>query len=70
MFYIITLLSTDQVHHLPSHDKLRLKSVMDFVKNKPDDGTKDLNKKLQKMLEETLTKNIHLQQVGSYFSFL
>ncbi|XP_014672770.1 PREDICTED: GRIP1-associated protein 1-like, partial [Priapulus caudatus] len=59
----------DQVHHSPSHDnKLRLKNVVDFVKNKTDDSTKELNKKLQKMLEETLTKNIHLQQDVEHLS--
>ena len=43
-------------------EKMSLKKVLDIVK--PDDaGLRDMNKKLQNMLEETLTKNMHLQKV-------
>ena len=49
-----------------AHDhKITLKRVMDFVKDKGDENAKEINKKLQHMLEETLTKNMHLQKVGS-----
>lgn len=49
-----------------SHEeKLSLKKVMDLVNRGSDHAqqTQDMNKKLQGMLEETLTKNMHLQQV-------
>ncbi|BFZ08559.1 hypothetical protein BsWGS_11598 [Bradybaena similaris] len=48
-----------------SHEeKLSLKKVMDLVNRGSDHAqqTQDMNKKLQGMLEETLTKNMHLQQ--------
>jgi len=49
----------------PSNDKMTpLKRVVDFVIDKGDDGVKDINRKLQRVLEETLTKNMHLQQVS------
>lgn len=43
-------------------DKLTLKRVVDFVTDKQDE--REMNKKLQLLLEETLTKNMHLQKVG------
>ncbi|CAG5124703.1 unnamed protein product [Candidula unifasciata] len=51
--------------HQSSHEeKLSLKKVMDLVNRGSDHAqqTQDMNKKLQAMLEETLTKNMHLQQ--------
>ncbi|KAI1278105.1 GRIP1-associated protein 1 [Halotydeus destructor] len=53
-------------HHLhqgsPMHqDKLTVKRVVDFIKDKGDENAKEINRKLQRMLEETLTKNMHLQ---------
>ena len=50
--------------------KVAFKKMMDFVKG--EDGSqvannqKEMNQKLQIMLEETLTKNMHLQQVGLF----
>ncbi|KAK7102934.1 GRIP1-associated protein 1-like [Littorina saxatilis] len=43
-------------------DKLTLKKVMDLVKNGDHGELQEMNRKLQLMLEETLTKNMHLQQ--------
>ncbi|XP_035827144.1 GRIP1-associated protein 1 isoform X2 [Aplysia californica] len=45
-------------------EKLSLKKVMDMVNKNSEHAqhTQDMNKKLQSMLEETLTKNMHLQQ--------
>ncbi|KAK7499497.1 hypothetical protein BaRGS_00009149 [Batillaria attramentaria] len=42
--------------------KLTLKKVMDLVKSGDHSELHEMNKKLQLMLEETLTKNMHLQQ--------
>ena len=46
-------------------DKISLKKVLDLVNKNDDQGLKDMNKKLQNMLEETLTKNMHLQKVST-----
>ncbi|XP_059158587.1 GRIP1-associated protein 1-like [Physella acuta] len=48
----------------PHEEKLTLKKVMDLVNKNSDHAqhAQDMNKKLQSMLEETLTKNMHLQQ--------
>ncbi|KAH3818751.1 hypothetical protein DPMN_120476 [Dreissena polymorpha] len=46
-------------HHI--EEKLTLKKVLDIVKS-DDQGLRDMNKKLQNMLEETLTKNMHLEK--------
>ncbi|CAL1526251.1 unnamed protein product [Lymnaea stagnalis] len=54
-----------------SHDdKLSLKKVMDLVNKNSEhtQHTQDMNKKLQSMLEETLTKNMHLQQDLEFMS--
>jgi len=48
----------------PVNEKLTLKRVVDFVKDKGDENLRDINRKLQRVLEETLTKNMHLQRVG------
>ncbi|ESO91401.1 hypothetical protein LOTGIDRAFT_105286, partial [Lottia gigantea] len=49
-------------HH---HDeKLSLKKVLDLVNKGEDSELKEMNKKLQNMVEETLTKNMHLQKVS------
>ena len=49
----------------PQDHKITLKRVMDFVKDKGDESAKEINRKLQHMLEETLTKNMHLQKVNT-----
>nr|XP_022300217.1 GRIP1-associated protein 1-like [Crassostrea virginica] len=43
-------------------DKLTLKKVIDLVNKHEDQNLKEMNRKLQNMLEETLTKNMHLQE--------
>jgi hypothetical protein len=51
----------------PAHDdKLTLKKVIDLVNKHEDQNLKEMNRKLQNMLEETLTKNMHLQEVSVY----
>jgi len=50
----------------PVNEKLTLKRVVDFVKDKGDENLRDINRKLQRVLEETLTKNMHLQRVSVY----
>ena len=47
----------------PSQEKLTLKRMIDFVKDRGDENMREINRKLQRMLEETLTKNMHLQKV-------
>jgi len=51
----------------PVNEKLTLKRVVDFVKDKGDENLRDINRKLQRVLEETLTKNMHLQRVSSVY---
>jgi len=46
-----------------SADRNALRRVIDFVRETSDDSLRDVNRKLQRVLEETLTKNIHLQKV-------
>ncbi|XP_021348656.1 GRIP1-associated protein 1-like isoform X2 [Mizuhopecten yessoensis] len=54
---------TDPKPHSASHeDKLTLKKVLDLVNRSDEQGLKEMNRKLQRMLEETLTKNMHLQK--------
>ncbi|CAC5366976.1 unnamed protein product [Mytilus coruscus] len=48
--------------HPPQDDKLTLKKVLDLVNKTDEQNLKDMNKKLQRMLEETLTKNMCLEQ--------
>jgi len=48
----------------PVNEKLTLKRVVDFVKDKGDENLRDINRKMQRVLEETLTKNMHLQRVS------
>lgn len=43
-------------------DKLTLKKVIDLVNKHDDQNLKEMNRKLQNVLEETLTKNMHLQE--------
>ncbi|XP_052781589.1 GRIP1-associated protein 1-like [Mya arenaria] len=50
---------TDTKHLVPE-EKISFKKMLDIVKS-DDQGLRDMNKKLQNMLEETLTKNMHLQ---------
>lgn len=62
---MIILSFSDKKHTVtPTDDKLSLKKVLDLVNKSDDQGLRDMNKKLQNMLEETLTKNMHLQKVG------
>jgi hypothetical protein len=49
-------------------DKITFKKVLDLVNKTDEHGLREMNKKLQNMLEETLTKNMHLQKV-LYFIF-
>jgi len=49
----------------PSSDRTALRKVIDFVRETTDDNLRDMNRKLQHILEETLTKNMHLQKVTS-----
>lgn len=46
--------------------KLSLRKVMELVKSGDHSELQDMNRKLQRMLEETLTKNMHLQQVSQH----
>ena len=53
----------------PSHsfpEKVSVKKVFDFIKSSTNfddhEDIKEMNKKLRLMIEETLTKNMHLQQ--------
>ncbi|CAH1784285.1 unnamed protein product, partial [Owenia fusiformis] len=46
----------------PQTEKMSIKRVLDFVKDKGEESQRDLNRKLQRMLEETLTKNMHLEK--------
>ena len=53
-----------------THDeKMSLKKVMDLVNKNSEhtQHTQEMNRKLQSMLEETLTKNMHLQKVFTHF---
>ncbi|KAK3587541.1 hypothetical protein CHS0354_004828 [Potamilus streckersoni] len=59
--YVMDSRTDTRQHHSYSEEKLTLKKVLDMV-SKDDQGMKDMNKKLQNMLEETLTKNMHLQK--------
>lgn len=43
-------------------DKLTVKRLVDFIKDKGDENLKEINRRMQRMLEETLTKNMHLQK--------
>jgi len=52
----------------PSGDKNALRRVIDFVRETSDENLRDVNRKLQRVLEETLTKNIHLQKVNFQLS--
>lgn len=52
----------------PVNEKMTLKRVVDFVKDRGDENLREINRKLQRMLEETLTKNMHLQKVSRVLS--
>lgn len=43
-------------------DKMTVRRVVDFIHNKGDENLKEINRKLQRILEETLIKNMHLHQ--------
>ncbi|XP_064473885.1 GRIP1-associated protein 1-like isoform X2 [Ornithodoros turicata] len=48
--------------HMPMPDKPAVKRLVDFLKDKGDDNLKEINRRMQGMLEETLIKNMHLQK--------
>lgn len=65
--------SSTSHHHHSSHnhhsspsststDKLTVRKVVDFIKDRGDENLKEINRKLQRLLEETLTKNMFLQK--------
>ena len=74
MFFTISLLHfwyrlldllVEYVQRTPKRqEKMTLKRVVDFVKDKGDEGLNEKYRKSQRMLEETLTKNIALQNVS------
>ncbi|KFM80948.1 GRIP1-associated protein 1, partial [Stegodyphus mimosarum] len=43
-------------------DKLTIKRIVDFIKDRGDENLRETNRRMQRMLEETLTKNMHLQK--------
>ncbi|XP_060574381.1 GRIP1-associated protein 1-like isoform X2 [Ruditapes philippinarum] len=54
---------TDMKHNNSQpDDKITFKKVLDLVNKTDEHGLREMNKKLQNMLEETLTKNMHLQK--------
>lgn len=63
-FYCMEGRSDVHGHGSPMHhsDKVTVKRVFDFIKDRGDQNAKEINQKLQRMLEETLTKNMHLQR--------
>lgn len=62
--WIASLFTDATPHHNSAPlDRLSLKKVIDMVNRGDDQGLRDMNRKLQRMLEETLTKNMHLQKV-------
>ncbi|XP_048239058.1 GRIP1-associated protein 1-like [Haliotis rufescens] len=62
-YYVMDSRSDRRPSHSHNHDeKLSLNKILEVIKKGDDQELKDMNKKLQRMLEETLTKNMHLQQ--------
>ncbi|KAF8781715.1 GRIP1-associated protein 1 like protein [Argiope bruennichi] len=49
-------------HSSAAPDKLSIKRIVDFIKDRGDENLKEINRRMQRMLEETLTKNMHLQK--------
>jgi len=47
--------------HSPA-DKLTVKKLVDFIKDKGDENLKEVVRKTHRMLEEMLTKNMHLEK--------
>lgn len=43
-------------------DKMTVKRVLDFIKDRGDENQRKINHRLQRILEEYLTKNMHLQK--------
>ena len=62
--YVDLVCHTDHMTMSPSQEKMTLKRVMDFVIDRGDENLREINKKLQRIVEETLTKNMHLQGVS------
>ena len=65
MYFIFHFADTKPHTPVQHDDKISLKKVLDLVNKSDDQGLRDMNKKLQNMLEETLTKNMHLQKVST-----
>lgn len=49
-------------HASVAQDKLTIKRIVDFIKDRGDENLREINRRMQRMLEETLTKNMHLQK--------
>lgn len=49
-------------------DRITVRKVVDFIKDRGDENLKEINRKLQRMLEETLTKNMFLQKDMEHLS--
>lgn len=49
-------------HVSAGQDKLTIKRIVDFIKDRGDENLREINRRMQRMLEETLTKNMHLQK--------
>jgi urease beta subunit len=61
--FLLTAGGRKQPNQGHQDDKITLKKVMDMVKIGEHSDLQEMNRKLQLVLEETLTKNMHLQQV-------
>ncbi|RWS28038.1 GRIP1-associated protein 1-like protein [Leptotrombidium deliense] len=61
-YYCMEGRSDPSPHHSTSLEKLTVKRVFDFIKAKGDENQKDINRRVLRMLEETLTKNMHLEK--------
>lgn len=59
--YLMERRQSEPIKHQNSNDKFTVKKVVDFIKDKESDNLKEINRKLQRMLEEVLIKNMHLQ---------
>ncbi|GAB6025720.1 GRIP1 associated protein 1 [Chamberlinius hualienensis] len=45
-----------------SVDKITVKRVVDFIRDKGDENLKEMNRRMQRMVEETLFRNVNLQK--------
>ena len=70
-WYKLLDLLVEYVQRTPKRqEKMTLKRVVDFVKDKGDEGLNERYRKSQRMLEETLTKNIALQNVSVNIQYI